>query len=238
MSHYAVAVFTESEDDDIQELLAPYDENMEVPRYVKYTKRELIDAEKENIQQHDMIERMDWNDEKIYQNAIEEYNFEDIGPDGEIYSTYNPNSKWDWWTIYGRFAGELLLKEEVKHDNDCWTGSARVQDVDFAGMREINRSSLRPYKEFMNDGNQLFSKEYLQREYPDEETYIFRSTEFHTYAVVTPDGKWHAPGEMGWFGCSSETPEEEIEWAVGYWKNFIEPALENNWYITIVDCHI
>lgn len=30
--------------------------------------------------------------------------------------TYNPNAKWDWWQIGGRFAGNFLVKEELE---DC-----------------------------------------------------------------------------------------------------------------------
>ena len=63
-------------------------------------------------------------------------------------------------------------------------------------------------------------------------------TAFSTYAVVTPDGKWHAPGKMGWWGFASETPEDEWMWENNYYDRFIKPALENNWYLTIVDCHI
>ena len=32
---------------------------------------------------------------------------------------------------------------------------------------------------------------------------------FSTWVVLTPDGKWHEPGQMGWFGCSSASEEDE-----------------------------
>ena len=71
-----------------------------------------------------------------------------------------------------------------------------------------------------------------------KKTYVARETVFSTYAVVTPDGTWHAPGEMGWWAMSSETGDEIIAWDLGYYEHFIKPAIENNWHITIVDCHI
>lgn len=42
MSHYSVAVFSKENGYDVDELLAPYDENIVVDRYVFYTKDELI----------------------------------------------------------------------------------------------------------------------------------------------------------------------------------------------------
>ena len=104
-------------------------------------------------------------------------------------------------------------------------------------MREELADELKPYEKFMSEDN-FFKKEYLEQLYPDEKTYIQQNTEFSTFAVVTPDGEWHEPGHMGWFGCSSETPEESIAWHEDYFENFIKPAIENNWYLTLIDCHI
>ena len=64
-----------------------------------------------------------------------------------------------------------------------------------------------------------------------------RGTAFSTYAVVTPDGEWHEPGEMGWWGISFATDEEEANWYNEYSK-FIDMANKNNYLVTIVDCHI
>ena len=52
-----------------------------------------------------------------------------------------------------------------------------------------------------------------------------------------PDGKWISPGEMGWFGASSETEEEACEWDLYYRERFIDTA-NPEWTLTIVDCHI
>lgn len=41
-----------------------------------------------------------------------------IDEDGNLLSTYNPNSKWDWYTEGGRFSGSLITKNgrEVNED--------------------------------------------------------------------------------------------------------------------------
>jgi len=61
--------------------------------------------------------------------------------------------------------------------------------------------------------------------------------EFGTYAVLETDGKWIAKGEMGWFGCSSDTPEEGQDWDRSFYEGFIrdeDPEVS----VAIVDCHI
>lgn len=47
--------------------------------------------------------RLAWTDEECYQ-AVAKYWDEDlIKPNGDLLSTYNPNSKWDWYQIGGRW---------------------------------------------------------------------------------------------------------------------------------------
>jgi len=66
-----------------------------------------------------------WTDEEIYQNKVLKWEQpEDIREsDGAVHTTYNPDSKWDWWTIGGRWEkmyrsrqGEKvsILKEELQ----------------------------------------------------------------------------------------------------------------------------
>ena len=48
MSHYSVLVLTD-DDTTVEELLAPFNENIEVEPYVLHTKEELIAKEKQDI---------------------------------------------------------------------------------------------------------------------------------------------------------------------------------------------
>lgn len=56
-------------------------------------------------------------------------------------------------------------------------------------------------------------------------------------AVVTPDGEWHEPGAVGWFGAIEATCSELREWREHYKERFIDTA-DPEWVLTIVDCHI
>lgn len=47
----------------------------------------------------------------------------------EVIDRTNPNAKWDWWTVGGRWAGLFLLKAGEASD------SALKRDIDFSGMQ-------------------------------------------------------------------------------------------------------
>ena len=247
MSHYTVAVFSDKNGSDLAELLAPYDENIEVAPYVYKTREQIIEETKQRLYRDyndkyadfvnnprkyekellpNQIERYNyiakilplvksWSDQEIYDYYRKEYGDEDsFNERGDQMSTYNPKSKWDWYSVGGRWSGLLTFKNGQTGD------SGYSKFIDFERMRDDAE------------------KEYLKSLYPDEATYLRKMTAFSTYAVITPDGEWHSKGEMGWFGISTETGEEDTAWCDNFYANFIRPAIENNWYLTIVDCHI
>lgn len=257
MSHYSVAVFTD-EETNIEDLLEPYWEDLDVEPYLYMTKEELIAEGKEEIKYYQKIfkkymkdkrkyrreHRNDvnhlrfvkkiptmkkWNIEKIYKFAIRYYNPEKLGKNGELYSTYNPKSKWDWYEIGGRWKDML-----VTNDGDR-VNSALVKDINWNSMKEENIKELIPYNEFLEKSP--YPKEYLKELYPTEEVYINAETEIITYAVLLPNGEWIEPGPMGWWGISCATPEEERKFIENYRENILKKA-DENWRLTIVDCHI
>lgn len=143
---------------------------------------------------------------------------------------YNPKTKWDWYSIGGRWSGLLRLKyKSGEYD------FAKVSHIDFDYMREEAMKRLDPYDKCLE---REFRPNWFIEKYPTEEIYKKIKTTFYTYAVVTPDGEWKAVGEMGWFGWSSETADARNEYVDAYAEKFIKPAIENGWYLTIVDCHI
>ena len=124
MSHFTVGVITDSIDEKaIEEILAPYSENLEVPPYIDITKEEIINNAKQRKNEYlKAIEKgeqlKDWQqeyinaktDEELYE--LERYETEEFDENGNQLSRYNPLSKWDWWQIGGRWSGELLFIEE------------------------------------------------------------------------------------------------------------------------------
>ena len=227
MSHYAVAVI-HRENQTIEELLAPYSENLEVEPYIWKTREEAIKCGKkyfdENLTDDEYIKLV------ADGNKVDE--------DGNIYTTYNPKSKWDWYCIGGRFGGTLKSKVDNMHYN-----SLRIGDIDIAPNFDDYADAIEFWEKYIDgmseedeEYNLFFKQSYYKNRYHDKYTYANAETSFSTYSVVTPDGEWHAPGDMGWFGCSSESDEDYIDWVSRYRERFING--NEDLYMTIVDCHI
>jgi hypothetical protein len=120
--------------------LAPFDENLELLRYQEKTKAELIQESKDSIEhyrkgvyaeylknpeeyakdarpQHlnylkeEFPKKLEWTDEEHYKYATSWYEPENIDEEGNVYSTCNPQAKWDWYSLGGRWSGLIKLKE-------------------------------------------------------------------------------------------------------------------------------
>lgn len=269
MSHYTVAVITKSNPEDsheLEKLLAPFDENLSVEPYIHRTREEIIKQGK--IHKQEWIDRVNEveSKDKLVEYLIspsyrwcrdllnaetddEFYNaevYEDmVGPNSDDeYSTYNPDSKWDWYQIGGRWSGLLLSKEDGNYYN-----TLQIKDWDYDNF---NTESIEHYERFWEvaaegaeqtqeekDNHEflLFYKpEYYIEKYGSKSNFIKCMCTFSTYAVLTPDGEWLAPGSMGWWGVSHADVKDEFEWERDYIDliNTFDPEM----YITIVDCHI
>lgn len=179
-------------------------------------------------------EKENWTDEQYYEEIVSMEDEEMISENGDILSTYNPDSKWDWYVVGGRWSGELRKKDGTPVDEGY------VKDLDFSSDKEEYDEHIKWWKENVEgDGKDLFyRKEYYIDRYKNAETFATICSSPHARAAVTPDGEWHEPGAMGWFGVSSESNEDGLKWDLEFHKKFIEPAIKNNWYVTVVDCHI
>jgi hypothetical protein len=100
MTHFVGIVVADNEQ-ELEQILAPYNENKESEPYFVACEEDDIKSMKKcyNIKSNDLndlIEYMeDWNG---YNGAIQ---------DGKLgyMSTYNTNSKWDWYVVGGRWGG-------------------------------------------------------------------------------------------------------------------------------------
>ncbi|GHU75740.1 hypothetical protein FACS1894188_07170 [Clostridia bacterium] len=50
---------------------------------------------------------VDYADDEWYNEAIRFYDENEIGENGEVYSTCNPNGHWSWYVVGGKFSGWL-----------------------------------------------------------------------------------------------------------------------------------
>jgi len=129
-------------------------------------------------------------------------------------------------------------KEQRQRDYDFWTKYViPCSTKEFEALSEHEqRNKISKIEKELGYATWYRAKYYKDR-YKNRENYIRMNNMFSTYAVITEDGTWHAPGEMGWFGCSSESHEDSNRFHDTYFEKFIEP-LSPETMITIVDCHI
>lgn len=241
MSHFAVLVLHE-EDQSIEDLLVPYSENLEVEPYVKYTRTQAINKMREACP----TLYKDKSEDEIFQNACDWFGCT-LDDDNNLLTTYNPHSKWDYWVVGGRFSGMLSI---IPTALDGYHG---MEYVDSAFVRHVKwvqpldkeeREDIIKWWNVNIEGAEgekdecfLYNPEYYKERYKDVETYI-KTRELPCYhAVVTPDGVWHEPSKVGWWGCTNGNPSDELEWDLHFKERFIDTA-EFDWVATIVDCHI
>lgn len=134
MSHFAVVVFG----DNIEDQLAPYDENIEAEPYfseddgqwiLDWGRKKLPDVENPTLEQI----------AKAVSSEDEQYEVRN-GKIGHI-STYNPDSKWDWYCVGGRWTGYFPMKPGSKGDvgePGLMTKPAKAGFADIARLRDID----------------------------------------------------------------------------------------------------
>ena len=156
----------------------------------------------------------------------------------------NPNARWDWFVVGGRFSGRLRAPRGERGPHSPVVRGR----YDVAEMRDVDTS--RDWTEYraardlfdrlvageIDELDRWYSRDMALRRFGDAETYARSVSDFWFRAVVTPDGKWHEVGEMGWWGISSEGAEELREWIERFRERFVEPYLDC--IATVVDCHI
>lgn len=139
-----------------EENLEKYDENIRVDSYIKYTKEEAIDKVKldhahnyekalEILSDPEISSELKLRSEKIIESGLF-ISWEDAWKEAKkwgytvdeenecLLSTYNSDSKWDWYVIGGRWDGYLPLIDPDSEGNKVFTNKAVVSDIDWDYM--------------------------------------------------------------------------------------------------------
>jgi hypothetical protein len=197
-----------------EEQLRPFYENLGTPRYVKYTKEQLIEKGKKDIERYknglyaeflkdkeaysigcnvnhlnyisnEFPNHLTWSDDEIYADEIKNYEPNEIGSEGEVYSDSNPNSKWDWYSLGGRWSGLIELNNSKKVDSAIKKNISNLNDI--------------------------------------------------ICVSIIKDGKFYENGRMGWWGFVSDE-KDESEWENEFKKLISD--LPDDTLISIYDLHI
>lgn len=170
--------------------------------------------------------------------------------DGEEYWE-NPDAKWDWYQIGGRWACSLRLKDGVKTTPDMYGEASRYLDeddianrVDSALLNDIDMSidmeawntALERWDKAMNGEMIGFfeTKETLLRDYISKENYAAVGSLFYFPYVIDYKGEWHQMWPYDTWDCNIC---DRIKWAQEFIQKFIRPVNPKRYRMTIVDIH-
>ncbi|MDH6678648.1 hypothetical protein M2284_002861 [Rhodococcus sp. LBL1] len=301
MSHFTCLVITNLTDpdltreqvmDEVDRLMAPFDETRDVEPYDEESYDAARIAEmRERDYKYDRENRPEKAEEEIARkSALTDYQFllEDLSLDDNAallrdngdgtytqLSTYNPMSHWDWYSVGGRWEGF----PSVEGGRDIPITVGRLSQVDRVGealrrekeagerydkFEEATKglevpASWEAHREHLYPGDinaaqdaynsnpwvqAAKSVEEVMGENPHDlfkvgkggrEEYVrdARLSACTTSAMVTPDGKWHPNGQMGWFGMSSG---DDAAWPLQF-QDYLDGLDEDYWF-AFLDLHI
>ena len=240
MSHFAVAVITKTDSKkEIENLLAPYQENNmgDCPKEFL----EFVECDAQTINRY----KEDYSKEKkkvkkdypTFEEYMEKYWGFDKDKNTNMYGIWeNPNAKWDWYTIGGRFEDEdfsifTKIKDiNLKLDMVKYNEALRFWEVAIEG-KKLNENENED--EFFT----FYKPEYYIEQYKTKENYARHCASFSCWAILTPDGEWVEKGSMGWFACSDATYETRENFD-DFFYNYLKNPANQEYYMTIIDCHI
>ena len=111
----------------------------------------------------------------------------------EEWSTYNPDSKWDWYSLGGRWGKSIKTKSG--------------EFVDKCFLDEIDWSPFKP-----EDYEEETQKDWSGKEYhPLKDSVQYHYTENDVPFCVIIDGVWYERGKMGWWTFVSDE-KEKSDW--------------------------
>lgn len=178
---------------------------------------------------------------------------EELDEEGNVISAGNPDAKWDWYSVGGRWSNMLILK------GSGGKGSADVAlagEIDWDEMYKLPKDKIELHTQFWNchvEGQPVpanasealkeklkwtyYKPKYYKDRYHNLANYLAEIAMFSTFAVLDSDKGWIESGELGWFGVDSGTDEDHEKWNKNFRSRFVD-TLDPEDEIIIVDYHI
>lgn len=240
MSCFTVLIVGPTKWQEIDETLAPFDENLVFPSYIKFT-REDKKREKKRLQKywrkqvalhpHDvgvynkLLTLLNLDNEQYFENCTCLYESTALNTAGEPISIYNPNSKFGSWEL-----APMFRRLKAPDDRVCILSKKHVA---WSRMADLANEQAR-----YDWGEMQTYSESQQRLVFDKwrgdtkETYITRKTQFSTHAYILRD-RWYERGQIGWWAeVENEIPA--VEWMRKY-ADMLK-SLKDNTVLTAIRC--
>ena len=185
----------------------------------------------------------------------------DVKYDEEEEYWYNPDGKWDWYQVGGRWCGAIKLKNGVEPTPDMygepsllfdknvdpyfhargehWVDSALIKDIDTSLDMRAWDAAIEDWNKAMNGETIGFlenDKTLLLRDYIIKENYAACHALFYFGYVIDHEGKWHQMWpEFAW----SVNISDRLKWAQDFERRFLDPLRfgSKQYRLTAVDIH-
>ena len=271
MSHFTVLV-TKIDQENVYIQLEPFSEYTYCDSYLSKTKRELIELAKTNLESvmdsytkhiqnpkkfpyFDWMQGLknssEWNDETLYRWFIFTFlglkndSREWIDSEGNLMSSFNPNGKYDWCRVGGRWTGYFASKNGgILGSYSAFDETPRKGYYDIVCVKDIDWKKMD--KDLKNERAERFDAELLlpedrrflydrrYRKGMTKKEYIDLPFSHATFAVVH-NGEWYEKSRAGWWGMAPNE-KEEAEWESTFYS--IIKSLNPDDRVAIVDCHV
>ena len=121
------------------------------------------------------------DDEWLLVEARKHHRHANFDEDGNLLSTRNPNSKWDWYAVGGRWTESVINAVVVAHHPEA----------------KLTETYTQPAWDELGGGEDVI----FRRDVKDIRT---------PFAFLDLDGAWHERGRMGWFGMVADEQEPDV----------------------------
>lgn len=259
MSHFTVLVVG----DNPEEQLAPYQEedgrNSDYcqfkPEYLKENFKESAEKILEENKDDDVLysRYKEYFDEGNYTEIFQDWNGGELDEETGNWGYWrNPNAKWDWYQLGGRWKGFFKLKEGTTGEvgesgvfnneaEEGWVDQAKKGDIDWEFIKKNNiktrTENFIRIKREINEGK--ISEEgvlllYGLKKDDTIQTYVDRGMTPVTFAVIK-NGEWYQKGDMGWWGITTNE-KDPADWDAEFQK--LIDSVDDDTLLSVYDCHI
>lgn len=186
-----------------------------------------------------------------------------LAPYSEEGEWFREQSRWDWWVVGGRWTGAISPEAYDPHEDPenfetcaLCGGTGRRPDAErfeaespgwiewsggCNGCRGKGWEVAWPtqWRDFAGDVQAVSALRFKTYRWQDDDG-AEQTSDFLPTAIVTPDGRWHEQGRVGWFGATIEDEQGNGEKDETVWRATVGALLEQHpsCYAVLVDCHV
>jgi len=242
MSKFKVLVVGPESFRELSDILEPFDEHLEFPSYVKFT-REDIAKKRKNLLKYwkklhnnmpedtgilNRLLSLGKNDEDYFDAQTSSYNEHILNDNGEPVTTYNPNTKFNHWDY---------INDLSKRHSYITSSASLKKDIDWHHININNiANAIENWPKIQKSEISDIQKLLVYDFWPDEtrQQYLDRRKLFMTHAYVL-HGKWYERCSIDWWNNVYDIMDRD-KWIEQYMTMLKQ--IKPNTVLTTIECNL